>query len=187
MVWSNFTEPLEGGRLPGEEYLAEPSSGSSAVFPWQSNTGLWPRDSRTPGCAVKRSHVFPCKGLHSISSWDTSVSEARLWPDSQHWEPAASYKGAQAVMWLCSCWMPTGELSDQGAIRAHVFLWSGPWWTSLNLPNTSATHSEPDFGKHHDFFFFSPQNKSQSLGMCLQNPFDISILLRRNMNKVVSA
>lgn len=42
MVWSNFTEPLERGRLPGKDW----ASGEFAVFPWQSNKGLWPRGSR---------------------------------------------------------------------------------------------------------------------------------------------
>lgn len=74
--------------------MEEPSSGRSAVFPWQSNMGLWPRGSEEE----------PCLPLPTISSHLTaSVAEARLWPDSQHLEPAASYRDAWAVVWLSSC------------------------------------------------------------------------------------
>lgn len=35
VVWSNWTKPLERGRLPGEHCLVGQVSGRSAVFPWE--------------------------------------------------------------------------------------------------------------------------------------------------------
>lgn len=101
VVWSNLTEPLETGRLPGRGFLSEPTQ--AGVLPshsraaWGCDTGVVEAWGAPPGEATP----CPAKGFAACHPMAVNLLlVAGLWHDSQHLIPAASHRLVCTVVQL---------------------------------------------------------------------------------------